>query len=101
MIRGERPALVVVDFSRGFTEAGFPTGADLTAEVESTTRLVEAAHRQGIPVAFTVISFHPTLLMRFGWRAKVRFQAPVGSQRYEASCLFSTRAAENLFDGRR
>ena len=27
--RGDRPAVVVVDLSRGFTEASFPTGTDL------------------------------------------------------------------------
>ena len=31
IVRGERPALLVVDFSRGFTEAEFPTGTDLSA----------------------------------------------------------------------
>lgn len=57
--RGERPAVVVVDFSRGFTEPGFPTGADLSAEVAATARLLEAARERTVPVAFTTIAFEP------------------------------------------
>ncbi|GAA4775320.1 isochorismatase family protein [Actinomycetospora chlora] len=56
---GTRPALVVVDLTRGFTEPAFPSGSDLTAEVEATNRLVEAARRGGAPVVWTVISYTP------------------------------------------
>ena len=55
--RGHRPALVVVDLTRGFTEAGFDTGADLSDVVGATSRLVEAAHAVGAPVAFTAIAY--------------------------------------------
>jgi len=57
--RGPRPALVVVDLTRGFTEAWFPSGADLTAEVAATSRLVAAARAGGAPVVWTVISYTP------------------------------------------
>jgi N-formylmaleamate deformylase len=68
--RGTRPALLVVDFSRGFTEPGFPTGADLTAEVEGTARLVEAVRAKGHPVVFTLIAFQANLRDAGAWRAK-------------------------------
>lgn len=55
--RGIRPAIVVVDFTRGFTEPGFDTGSDLTDAVEATVTLVEAAHAVGAPVVFTAISY--------------------------------------------
>ncbi|WP_433802573.1 isochorismatase family protein [Actinomycetospora sp. CA-084318] len=57
--RGPRPALVVVDLTRGFTEPAFPSGSDLTAEVAATSRLVAAARAGGVPVVWTVISFSP------------------------------------------
>lgn len=57
--RGARPALVVVDLSRGFTEPQYPTGSDLDPQVEATARLLEAAHRRGLPVVFTTIAFDP------------------------------------------
>jgi N-formylmaleamate deformylase len=55
--RGPRPALVVVDLTRGFTEPDFATGADLTSTIEATNRLVEAARAGGAPVVWTVISY--------------------------------------------
>lgn len=57
--RGDRPALVVVDLTRGFTEPGFPTGSDLTASVEATAELVAAARTGGVPVVWTVIAYTP------------------------------------------
>jgi nicotinamidase-related amidase len=55
--RGSRPAIVVVDFTRGFTEAQYATGADLTAEVRATARLLAAAREKRCPVVFTTIAY--------------------------------------------
>ncbi|GAB3726809.1 hypothetical protein GCM10027598_46130 [Amycolatopsis oliviviridis] len=57
--RGSRPALVVVDLTRGFTEPDFPSGADLTAEVTATAALVAEARRHGFPVLYTAIAYTP------------------------------------------
>ena len=38
---GSRPAVLVVDFSCGFTDPDCTLGADMTAEVEATRRLLE------------------------------------------------------------
>jgi len=57
--RGRRPAVVVVDLSRGFTEARFPTGSDLSAEVAATTRVLTAARGARVPVVFTTIAYEP------------------------------------------
>ncbi|MCF2527948.1 isochorismatase family protein [Yinghuangia soli] len=54
---GVRPAVVVVDLTRGFTEDGFPTGTDLTDVVAATTELIDAARFAGAPVVFTAISY--------------------------------------------
>lgn len=70
IVRGSRPALVVVDLSRGFTEAAFPTGSDLTVEVEGTARAADAMRGKGRPVIFTVISFQPDLRDAGAWRTK-------------------------------
>jgi N-formylmaleamate deformylase len=55
--RGSRPAIVVVDLTRGFTEASFASGADLTDVVAATTRLIEASRRCDVPVIFTAIAY--------------------------------------------
>jgi maleamate amidohydrolase len=58
---GSRPAVLVVDFSRGFTDPESTMGSDLTGEVEATKRLLDAARAKGIPVVFTTIGFESNL----------------------------------------
>ncbi|MGP4057213.1 isochorismatase family protein [Mycobacterium sp. 4D054] len=57
--RGRRPAILVVDLSRGFTESQFPTGADLTDVVTSTAQLIGSGRAAGVPVVFTTIAYTP------------------------------------------
>jgi maleamate amidohydrolase len=68
---GERPAVLVVDFSCGFTDAECAVGSDLTAEVESTRRLLDAARAKGLPVIFTTIGYEPSLKDGGLWLQKV------------------------------
>ena len=58
---GTRPAVLVVDLSRGFTDPECTMGADLTREVEATNHVLAAARKGGIPVIFTTIGFEPNL----------------------------------------
>jgi len=57
IVPGVRPAVVVVDLSRGFTEARWPTGGDLTDVVAATARLIDAARAVRAPVVFTTIAY--------------------------------------------
>ena len=57
--RGRRPAVVVVDLTRGFTEDAYPSGADLGEVVEATGTLIGAARPAGVPVIFTAIVYSP------------------------------------------
>lgn len=67
---GRRPALVVVDLTRGFTEAAFPTGTDLTDVVAHTAELVEVAHRHALPVVYTVLEFTQAEIATLVWLRK-------------------------------
>jgi maleamate amidohydrolase len=58
--RGRRPAVLVVDFSCGFTDPGSTLGSDLTAEVEATRELLDVARARGLPVVFTTIGYDPS-----------------------------------------
>jgi maleamate amidohydrolase len=58
---GARPAVLVVDFSRGFTDPESTMGSELTREVEATNRLLTAAREREIPVIFSTIGFEPNL----------------------------------------
>ena len=68
---GERPAVLVVDFSCGFTDPDCELGSDLTAEVEATKGLLDAARAKGVPVVFTTIGFDPNLKDGALWLQKV------------------------------
>jgi nicotinamidase-related amidase len=68
---GERPAVLVVDFSCGFTDPASTLGADLTAEVLATKRVLDAARANERPVVFTTIGYDASLQDGGLWLAKV------------------------------
>jgi maleamate amidohydrolase len=69
--RGERPGVLVVDFSAGFTQAHYATGADLSAEVQATRGLLDAARDHGIPIYFTTIAYESSLRDAGVWLQKM------------------------------
>jgi maleamate amidohydrolase len=68
---GSHPAVLVVDFSCGFTDPECALGSDLTPQVEATSRLLGAARERGLPVIFTTIGFEPSLKDGGLWLQKV------------------------------
>jgi maleamate amidohydrolase len=51
---GSRPAVLVVDFVRGFTDQRSPLAADFGAEVDAARTLADGARAAGVPVLFTI-----------------------------------------------
>jgi nicotinamidase-related amidase len=68
---GDRPVVLVVDFSCGFTDPTSTLGSDLTSEVEATKRLLDAARTKGLRAVFTTIGFEPNLQDGGLWLQKV------------------------------
>jgi maleamate amidohydrolase len=54
---GERPALVVVDISVGFTNPESPLACDLEHVVDAVGLLVAAARRADVPVVYTTVAY--------------------------------------------
>ena len=54
---GDRPALVVVDMTLGFTDPESSLACDLEGPVENIAKLLDAARGAGIPVVFTTVSY--------------------------------------------
>ncbi len=54
---GTRPALVIIDLNRGFTDPASPLHCDTDAAVEATAKLLEAARESDCPIAFTTIQY--------------------------------------------
>ena len=54
---GRRPALVVVDVNRGFTDPASPLVCDLDGVVDAIRRLLDGFRAAGLPVAFTTVAY--------------------------------------------
>lgn len=65
--RGSRPAIVVVDFSYGFTDTQYPTAADMSAQINATRQLTDFARSAGIPVIYTTIAYQAWEIEALPW----------------------------------
>jgi nicotinamidase-related amidase len=54
---GERPAVAVIDFMNGFTDASMPLGANLDREIEATRQVLAAARQSSTPIYYTVVYY--------------------------------------------
>jgi maleamate amidohydrolase len=68
---GSRPAIVVVDFIKGFTDPSSPFGSDLDAEVKATNELLAAARANDVPIVFSTIIYDPSLRDAGLWLRKI------------------------------
>ncbi|HZV50768.1 MAG TPA: isochorismatase family protein [Candidatus Dormibacteraeota bacterium] len=95
---GRRPALLVVDLSRGFTDPECPLGSDLSDEVLATRRLLDRARAVGVPVVFTSIAYQSHLRDAGVWVRKVPSLAEltVGSPWVELDPRLGRRPEEPL-----
>jgi maleamate amidohydrolase len=69
--RGQRPAVLVVDFNRGSTDRSAQHGMDLDAEVAATRRVLDAARAGGHRVIFTTNAYEPNLRDAGIWLRKL------------------------------
>ena len=68
---GERPALLVVDMLKAFTNPQMMLGADLDREIEAIKPLIAVAHERGIPVSFSTVIYNDADLKDAGiWALK-------------------------------
>lgn len=98
MPRGSRPAVVVVDFSYGFTDPAYPTGADMTGPILATARLLETARARGVPVVFTTIGYDPGQVRDLAWLKKATGMAALalGTRLVDLDERLARRADEYL-----
>jgi maleamate amidohydrolase len=54
---GERPALIVIDLIKAFTDAGRMLGANLDSQIEATNALLHVAHERKMPVIFSTVIY--------------------------------------------
>lgn len=68
--RGLRPAIVVVDFSYGFTDLQYPTASDASLQMASSKALCDALRAKGWPVIFSTIAYHAGEIPLLPWLKK-------------------------------
>lgn len=68
---GERPAVIVVDFSNGFTDPAYPVGADVSPAVAETCRVLDAGRAARLPVFFTSIAYDDPVRDGGHWVRKI------------------------------
>lgn len=54
---GERPAVLVVDYLKAFTDPNMTLGSNLDEEIIQTNRVLDTAHEQAVPVLFSVVQY--------------------------------------------
>src|SRR5437763_11995660 len=54
---GSRPALLVIDLARAWTDPKSPFGSDLAAVVTNTVTILERARAARLPVFFTTMAY--------------------------------------------
>lgn len=73
--RGTRPAIVVVDFTYGFTDTRYATASDAGSQMAATRRLTDLARSKGFPVIYTTIAYHMGEVDGLAWLRKARGMA--------------------------
>jgi nicotinamidase-related amidase len=54
---GERPALIIIDMIKGFTDNSMPLGANLDSQIEAQKPLLQIAHERDIPCIFSTVIY--------------------------------------------
>ena len=68
---GERPALIIIDMLKAFTDPDRMLGANLDAQIEAIKPLLGKAHDRGIPVIFSTVIYEDDDLKDAGiWALK-------------------------------
>lgn len=68
---GKRPAVLVVDLCRGFTDPACPLGTDMEEVLARTRRVLDTARRNDVMVAFSTIVYDTGALKVTTWLRKV------------------------------
>ncbi|RKO20414.1 isochorismatase family protein [Pseudarthrobacter phenanthrenivorans] len=68
---GERPALLVIDLIRGFTDTRSPLAGDLDSQLEATRQLLDSAREANVPVIFSTVAYDADLQEAGKWIRKI------------------------------
>lgn len=93
---GTRPALLLVDLARGWTDASSPMAGNFDGVVEAAAELLAQARARAIPVAFTTVAYdddQATRVLMLRKTPRVKIMRP-GSEWIEIDPRIAPRARE-------
>lgn len=95
---GERPALLVIDIIRGFTDLECPLASDLDSQIVAINQLLEIGRRLGIPIIFSTVSYDAELQEAGIWVRKIPSNRYLteGSRWVEVDSRLGRRPTETL-----
>src|SRR5215468_11740126 len=96
---GDRPALLVIDMLKAFTDPQMMLGANLDKEIEAIKPLIAVAHERNIPVIFSTVIYNDADLKDAGiWALKMKGVATLrsGSDGVEVDPRLDMRKSDSL-----
>jgi maleamate amidohydrolase len=95
---GERPALIIIDMIKAFTNPEMPLGADLDSQIAATRPLLDAAHARNIPVIFSTVIYDPEMKEAGIWGLKIKGTQTLitGTDAVEVDERLDMRAGDSL-----
>jgi nicotinamidase-related amidase len=96
---GERPALLVVDMAKAFTNPAMPLGANLDNQIEAIQALLRVAHDGDVPVIFSTVSYEDENLKDagvFGMKQKGSATLRAGTEGVEIDPRLEFRKTDSL-----
>ena len=96
---GERPAIIVIDMLKGFTDPNMPLGANLDSQIEAQQPLLKVAHERDIPVIFSTVIYNDADLKDAGlWGIKMKgsFSLKAGTPAVEVDPRLEMKPSDSL-----
>ena len=96
---GQRPALLIVDMARAFTNPGMPLGANLDSQIEAIRALLGAAHDHEVLVIFSTVSYEDENLKDagvFGMKQKGSATLRAGTEGVQIDSRLEFRKTDSL-----
>ena len=96
---GERPALIVIDMLKGFTDPNMPLGASLDSQIEAQQPLIAVAHERDIPVIYSTVIYNDRDFKDAGlWAIKMKgtLSLKAGTPAVEIDPRLDMRSSDSL-----
>jgi len=96
---GERPALIVIDMLKGFTDPAMPLGANLDREIDAQKQLLKVAHERDVAVFFSTVIYHEADIRDagiWGLKQKGALTLTAGSEAVKIDPRLEMRPSDSL-----